>query len=128
MHTEGHDMGRDVADHSTPGNQLDPDHPGYETTDVNVGGVLVFLGGLAAFLVMFFFVCYGLGILINNLWEKQDGTPTKWAISSGNVQAGKGKNLASNPELEQKALQRISSDFPEPRLDTDDGLQATADL
>ena len=41
---------------------------------------------------------------------------------------GKGKDLVSNPEIEQKQLQQIAGDFSEPRLDIDDGNQATADL
>ncbi|GAC1422588.1 MAG: hypothetical protein NVS9B15_24340 [Acidobacteriaceae bacterium] len=128
MRTEGHDMGRDVADSSTPGNQFDAENPGYETTDVNVGGVVVFLGGLAGFLVMFFVVCYFLGILINRAWDKQDGPPTQWKIAAGEVPAGKGKNLAANPEMQQQDLQRMTANFPQPRLDIDDSNQGTADL
>jgi len=54
MHTEGHDMGRDVADSSTPGDQFNPENPGYETTDVNVSGVSWFLAGLFGIILMFF--------------------------------------------------------------------------
>ena len=82
MHTEGKDWGRDTADSSTPGAQFDTENPGYETTDVNVGGVVVFLGGLAGFLIMFFVVCYFLGIVINGIWNRQDGVPTKWKIAA----------------------------------------------
>ncbi|MDP9039843.1 MAG: hypothetical protein M3O02_11325 [Acidobacteriota bacterium] len=128
MRTEGHDMGRDAADSSTPGNQFDAENPGYETTDVNVGGVVVFLGGLAGFLAMFFVVCYFLGILINRAWDKQDGAPTKWKIAAGEVPTGKLKNLATNPELQQMDLQRVTANFPQPRLDIDDSNQSTADL
>jgi hypothetical protein len=128
MRTEGHDMGRDVADSSTPGNQFDAESPGYETTDVNVGGVVVFLGGLAGFLVMFFAVCYGFGILINNLWVKQDGPPNQWKLAQGVNPRPKGGNLTSSTEMEQKQLQTMTATFPQPRLDIDDGNQATADL
>jgi hypothetical protein len=128
MHTEGHDMGREAADSSTPGNQFDAENPGYETTDVNVGGVAVFLGGLVGFLVMFFFVCYGLGILINGLWEKQDGPANKWKVAAGATPPGKGKNLESSSEMQQQQLQKMTANFPSPRLDIDDGNQATADL
>lgn len=128
MRTEGHDMGRDAADSSTPGNQFDIDRPGYETTDVNVGGIVVFLGGLAGSLVMFFVVCYFLGILINRAWDKQDGPANKWKIAAGEVPAGKGKNLAPNPEIQQQELRRVTANFPQPRLDIDDSNQSTADL
>ena len=41
---------------------------------------------------------------------------------------GKGKDLESNAEIQQQQLQQITGNFPEPRLDIDDGNQATADL
>jgi len=104
MHTEGHDMGRDAADRSTPGNQFDAEHPGYETTDVNVGGIAVFLGGLAGFLVMFFVLCYFIGIWIDRRFEEMDGPANKWTIAAGAVPPGKGKNLESNFAMEQKQL------------------------
>ncbi len=128
MHTEGHDMGRDVADHSTPGGQFDAEYPGYETTDVNVSGVVVFLAALGGFLVVFFAVCYYMGVLINRAYDKQDGEPTKWKIAAGEVPHGKGENLVNNPAMAQQDLARITANFPQPRLDTDDGNQATADL
>ena len=49
MHTEGHDMGKDTAGNPKPeghGPPFDAEHPGYETTDVRVGGIAVFLAGL----------------------------------------------------------------------------------
>jgi hypothetical protein len=131
MHTEGHDMGKDSVGNTKPAAQtpqLDPEHPGYETTDINVSGVAVFLAGLFGFVFIFFFVCYGMGILINNYWEKEDGPANKWTIAAGAVPPGKGGNLTSNTEMEQKQLQEMTANFPEPRLDIDDGNQATADL
>jgi hypothetical protein len=131
MHTEGHDMGKDVVGDTQPANQspkIDAEHPGYELTDVNASGVAVFLAGLFGFVIVFFFVCYGLGILINGYWVKEDGSATKWTQEAGATPAGKGKDLASNTEMQQKELQRMTANFPEPRLDIDDGNQATADL
>jgi hypothetical protein len=128
MHTEGHDMGRDTADSSTPGDQFDANNPGYETTDVNVSGIAVFLAGLFGSIIMFFFVCYGLGILINGYWVKEDGPANKWKIEAGATPPGKGGNLTSNTEMQQQELHRMTANFPEPRLDIDDGNQATADL
>ncbi len=128
MHTEGHDMGRDAADSSTPGDQLDPNNPGYETTDVNVNGVAVFLAGLFGSVVMFFFVCYGLGIVINGQLQKWDGPASKWTTEAGTVPAGKGGNMTSSTEMQQKELQAMTANFPQPQLDIDDGNQATADL
>ena len=41
---------------------------------------------------------------------------------------GKGKDLASNPEMQQQELRQMVAPFPQPQLDVDDGNQATADL
>jgi len=131
MHTEGHDMGKDAVGDTKPANQagkIDAEHPGYELTDVNASGVAVFLVGLLGFVVMFFFVCYQFGILINGYWDKEDGPANKWTIAAGTVPPGKGKDLESNTEMQQKELQQVTANFPQPRLDIDDGNQATADL
>jgi Na+-transporting methylmalonyl-CoA/oxaloacetate decarboxylase gamma subunit len=129
MHTEGHDMGRDAADSSTPGDQLNPNNPGYETTDVHVTGVAVFLAGLFGTVIIFFFFCYGMGKVINNMWEKQDGPASKWKVEAGAVPpGGKRRDLTSNAQMQQEQLQRMTTAFPQPRLDIDDGNQATADL
>jgi hypothetical protein len=104
----------------------DPDHPGYEVSDVNVNGIVVFLSGLVGSLFVFFLICFLLGKVINGQIQKTDGPADKWhqiAGANGAVQ-----HLATNPELEQRELSRISKTFPEPRLEMDDGLQATADL
>ena len=101
--------------------------PGYETTDVNVGGVVVFLSGLMGFLVVFFVFCYVMGKVINGQLQATDGRADKWHQSAAN-NGGKREDLASNPEMEQKELNRLTTTFPEPRLDIDDGNQATADL
>jgi hypothetical protein len=126
MHTDGGDKDKiQPADYSPP---VDAEHPGYEVEDVNVRGIAVFLAGLFGTVIIFFFFCYGMGKVINNLWAKQDGAATKWTIAAGTVPLGKGKDLASNPEIQQQQLQQITGNFPEPRLDVDDGNQATADL
>jgi hypothetical protein len=126
MHTDGNYTGKNASRQNGP---LDAEHPGYETADANVRGVIVFLCGLAGTLVVFFFFCFYFGRAINAAWRKQDGPASKWAIVSGAAQpSGKGRDLVSNPEIEQKQLQQIAGNFPEPRLDIDDGNQATADL
>ena len=76
--------------------------------------------------------CYGLGMLINGGIKKEDGPTTKWnrlsAFAGAETTNGKRQDLASNPEMQQKEFQQMTSTFPEPRLDIDDGNQATADL
>jgi hypothetical protein len=125
MHTEDNDNPIRPADY-TP--QVDADHPGYELEDVNVSGIAVFLAGLFGTVIIFFFVCYGMGILINNGLKSRDGAPTKWTTEANNIPAGKGANLKSNAAIEQDQLRQVANNFPQPRLDVDDGNQATADL
>jgi hypothetical protein len=128
MHTDGHDKDKDIrpADYMAP---VDAEHPGYEVEDVNTRGIAVFLGGLFGTVIVFFFFCYAMGKAINTYWIRQpDGAATKWTIAAGNAPLGKGKDLATNPEIQQQQLQQITGNFPEPRLDVDDGNQATADL
>jgi hypothetical protein len=110
----------------------DLESPGYETTDVDVSGVAVFLAGLFGFVLIFFGFCFVMGRVINNAFEKADGAADKWhqnpAVAGVATPGGERQNLASNPELQQKELQQLTTSFPSPRLDIDDGNQATADL
>jgi hypothetical protein len=114
-------------EHDTP---VDAEHPGYETTDVNVSGVAVFLAGLFGTVIVFFGVCFMLGKVINNgiqsSYTTEYGEPNKW--HGGPAAKTKLQNLASNPEMEQKEFRQMTATFPNPRLDIDDGNQATADL
>ena len=129
MPTNDHDLNQPGA-HDT--HLRDADHPGYEVTDVNAGGVAVFLAGLFGSVFIFFLLCYGLGVLINGGIKKEDGPTTKWnklsAFAGAETTNGKRQDLASNPEMQQREFQQMTSTFPEPRLDIDDGNQATADL
>jgi hypothetical protein len=121
MPTNDHDLNRPHGKKYTRSSES----PGYETTDVNVGGVVVFLSGLMGSLFLFFFICYALGKVINGQLQTLDGRADKWHQSPA---TSKREDLASNPAMEQKELNRLTTAFPEPRLDTDDGNQATADL
>src|SRR5258708_7387474 len=129
MPTNDHDLNQRGAHDS---HVRDADHPGYEVTDVNAGGVAVFLAGLFGSVFIFFLLCYGLGVLINGGIKKDDGQTTKWntlsAFAGAETTGGKRQDLASNPEMQQREFQQMTSTFPEPRLDIDDGNQATADL
>jgi hypothetical protein len=116
--------------HSGP---RDMENPGYETTDVNVGGVATFLGGLIGFVLVFFGVCYFIGIGINDGLKADDGPVDKWHQLSSFAKPtgkddGKRQDLATNPEIAQKTAAELVKGFPSPRLDIDDGNQATADL
>ena len=106
---------------------------GYETTDVNIGGVITFLAGLTGFVLIFFGFCFVMGKVINSAFVKEDGPPTRWNRNYSDAgmkttDTGKRENLANNPDLQQKELATVTRAFPTPRLDIDDSNQATADL
>jgi hypothetical protein len=99
----------------------------YETTDVNIPGVIVFLVALSLFVTVFFVFCFGMGKVINTALERRDGPPNKWS-SLATEPAGKRQNMAPNPVMEQEQLAQLTQRFVTPRLQTDDGNQDTADL
>jgi hypothetical protein len=101
-----------------------PDDPGYEVTDVNVNGVVVFLSGLAGSMVIFFVFCWVMGKAINGAFAKMDGPADKWHELEG----GGMKGLTSNPQFQQQTLQKLTEAFPAPRVDLDDGNQQIADI
>lgn len=127
MPTNDHDLNQTGAHDA---HIRDTDHPGYEVTDVNTNGIVVFLAGLFGSVCVFFLLCYGLGILINGGIKKEDGPSTKWNRPStfAGPADGKRQDLVNNVEIEQRDYQQMTATFPEPRLDIDDGNQATADL
>jgi hypothetical protein len=100
---------------------------GFETTDVNVKGIVVFLASLAVFVGVFFIFCFGLGKVINTAILKKDGPPNKWNEIAGQP-AGKREDMTSNAVLEQQQLRRMVGRFPTPRLQMDDGNQEIADM
>lgn len=114
-----------------PHPKFDAEHPGYEVTDVNTKGVVVFLGGLVSFLVVFFVLCYAMGKAINYGLLKQDQQAASQnplsAVSPQAVQK-RGESLANNPEQEQLQAAAIAQSFPTPRVPTDDDNQETADM
>ncbi len=106
---------------------------GYETTDIKAGGVAVFLGGLFGFVLIFFLFCFFMGKTINSALESQDGKTDKWhqkndIFAGALANGGKREDLKSNAAIQQQELQKMTAAFPNPRLDVDDGNQATADL
>jgi hypothetical protein len=123
-------------DHNFPTPGAESAKLGYETSDVNVGGVIVFLGGLFGFVLIFFVFCFLMGRVINDQLGKQDGPTDKWhehiAVNAGggpdNPHNSKREDLKSNAAIEQQELQKMTQVFPTPRLETDDGNQDITDL
>jgi hypothetical protein len=97
---------------------------GYEGTDVQVSGIVVFLSALAIFVVVTAVLCVGIGKVINSELSKADGPATKW---NHPVDTRKLGNLATNPEMQQQFAQ-LANRFPTPRLQTDDGYQEISDM
>jgi len=100
---------------------------GYETTDVSVQGVMVFLVALFVFLGVFFVFCFGMGKVINNALVKRDGPPNKWN-QVASTPSGKLDNMAPNPVVQQQQFAQMTQRFPAPRLQIDDGNQEMADM
>jgi hypothetical protein len=103
------------------------DSPGYEVTDVNVNGIVVFLASLGAFVGVFFIFCFGMGKVINTAILKSDGPSNKWNLI-GAQPRGKREDLTSNAVMEQQQLREMTQRFPTPRLQTDNGDEDTAEL
>src|ERR1700721_602287 len=78
---------------------------GYEVTDVNVNGIVVFLASLFAFVGVFFIFCFGMGKVINTAILKSDGPPNKWN-QIGTRPSGKRQDLTSKAGMEQQQLNK----------------------
>lgn len=97
---------------------------GYESSDVKVGGIVVFLASLAIFVVVTAVLCYGVGAMINARMNKEDGRPGRWAKAENIRELG---NMPSAPAMQDKVAQLMQS-FPAPRVQNDDGNVDVADL
>jgi hypothetical protein len=117
----------DPRDPNSPDYNPGVDSPGYEVTDVNVKGIVVFLASLFAFVGVFFIFCFGMGKVINTAILKSDGPPNKWNMI-GAQPTGKRQDLTSNAVMEQNQLNQMVQRFPTPRLQIDDGNQEIAEM
>lgn len=115
-----------------PNRDRSEENPGYETQDVNVGGMITFLAGLTGFLAIFFIFCWVMGKAINTGLRHTDGERDKWheaqTVTNNSLGRASQGNLTSNTVLEQQEYAAMTKRFPTPRLQTDDGNQDTADL
>lgn len=124
-------MGQPEGVQAHPSPKHDSEHPGYETEDVSIGGIITFLAGLSGFVTIFFFFCFAMGKAINYALVKHDGAADKWHSEStlgGTPRGAKLEDLTSSATMEQRELSHLTQAFPTPRLETDDGDQDTADL
>lgn len=108
------------------GHKDDPSvREGYEVTDASTGGIVVFLIGLAISVGVFFVFCFVMGKVINTALDRQDGPISKWKAAD---QIAPTKALRSNPQLEQEQLAKLTQEFPQPRVQLDNGNQDLANL
>jgi hypothetical protein len=99
--------------------------PGYELSDVNISGTLIFIVGLLASCVVIFVVCWAMGKIIHAELAREDGPVSHWR--EGGPQDAKG-DLVSNPTMEQDKLGQLVETFPTPRVQTDDGNEDIYEL
>lgn len=133
MPTEHHDEHGIEKPQPHPVPKTDAEHPGYEVTDVNTKGVIVFMGGMLAFIFVFFIFCYAAGKALNYGLLKQDdqeASQNPQAASAGGSPIGlhRGDSMTNSPEMEQRESAIVAQSFPTPRLDADDSNQSTSDL
>jgi hypothetical protein len=97
---------------------------GYERSDANITGIVVFLTALGIFAAVTGLLCYGIGAVINAHLNKEDGPNTKWTKTVDIRQLG---NMPSSPELQNK-IATLTQNFPAPRVQIDNGDQDIASL
>jgi hypothetical protein len=97
---------------------------GYETSDVKITGIIVFLVALGVFVVVSALLCYGIGSVFNAYLNKEDGPTNRWSKTVDIRQLG---NLPSNPAMQNKVAE-LTQTFPTPRVQVDDGNQDLVDL
>ena len=97
---------------------------GYEQTDVQVTGIVVFLFSLVFLVGACGAIVWGIGKVINAHLNAEDGPTSKWSKTADVRDLG---NLPASPALQHKVAV-LTEDFPTPRVQTDDGNQDVADL
>jgi hypothetical protein len=112
--------------HDEPESFKESEAAGYELTDVNVNGIVVFLASLLAFVGVFFIFCFGMGKVINTAILKSDGPLNKWNQFAAPPKER--QDLTSNAVMEQQQLALMVQRFPTPRLQTDDGNLEIAEM
>jgi hypothetical protein len=125
-------MPKHEYDPLNPENERPPEEvdvsKGYEASDVKVTGIVVFLISLTVLVVVSAVLSYGIGYAIFAHLGKEDvkdyGQRNKWTKTVDVRTLG---DLASNPQMQNKIAQ-TTEQFPQPRLQLDDGNQEIADL
>lgn len=120
-HGSEHDPGREPEDFKQE--QIDTSL-GYESSDVKISGIVVFLASMGVFVLVTAVLCYGVGAMINAHMNKEDGPTNKWSQNENIRELG---NMPSAAAMQEKVAKLMQS-FPAPRLVTDNGNEEVADL
>jgi hypothetical protein len=104
---------------------IDASH-GYERSDVRTIGIVVFLTALGIFVAVTGVLCWGIGKAFNAYMDKEDGPNNHW-VNPKTADVRQLGNFPSSPELQNK-IAELTQEFPQPRMQTDDGNQDVADL
>ena len=84
MPTHNQPEQRDGQGHEPEKHEVDAS-AGYERTDANVVGIVVFLTALAIFAAVTGLLCYGIGKVINAHLDKEDGPNSKWTKTAEEI-------------------------------------------
>lgn len=120
-HDTGNGRGHEPEEHTQE--EIDASL-GYESSDVKIGGIIVFLASMAVFVLVTAVLCYGVGEMINSHMNREDGPTNKWSQTENIRELG---NMPSAPAMQDK-VSELMQKFPAPRLLTDDGHESVADL
>jgi len=97
---------------------------GYEDSDVRVSGILVFLTAMVILGAVTAVLVFGIGKILNARMAKQDGPLNKWSKTVNLHDLG---GLPSTPQM-AKRYEALTSQYPTPRLQNDDGNQDVVEL
>lgn len=97
---------------------------GYETSDVRITGIIVFLVALGIFVAVSALLCYGIGAAINAHLNAEDGPTSHWSKTVDIRSLG---DMPSAPAMQNKVAE-LTQSFPTPRVQTDDGNMDLVDL
>ncbi|MDR3793266.1 MAG: hypothetical protein P4L03_07790 [Terracidiphilus sp.] len=123
MHTHNHG-GEPGGEHRDGERQPVDVSAGFEKSDVRIGGVTVFIVSMAIFVAAVAIVAWGLGKVLNVHMAKTDGKPSHWSKTVDVRELG---NMPTSPDLKNK-VGELTTDFPTPQVQTDDGNKDVADL
>jgi hypothetical protein len=102
--------------------EKNPGHGDYERQDLGVGGVLYFLAGLAAFLLLMHFIVTGFYSVLDKK-SQADQTPVSPLVSNAPVDTRKLPPQYKTDSEGTDYQKYLQQNFPKPQLETDERTQ-----